>query len=135
MTSEPIITADWIEGPEFFKRTEEDWPKDIHWIKENTEIRIGNEGKPVHQTTKEDTTYRKNIEFYYEDFPSYTELKGDLLNLIRRCQSEKFKEELQAWNNQKSLKSRSAISGLTLYLDENGMKMLRLGGRITHATL
>ena len=45
MTSEPIITTDWIEGPEFFKRPEEDWPKDVPWIKENTEIRISNEGK------------------------------------------------------------------------------------------
>ena len=61
MTSEPIITTDWIEGPELFKRPEEDWPKGIP--KEKTKIRIAHEGRITHQTKIKDTTYWENIEF------------------------------------------------------------------------
>ena len=42
-----MISPDWIEGPKFFKLAEEEWPKDLPWMKENTEIRAANESQQV----------------------------------------------------------------------------------------
>ena len=94
LTSEPIITRDWIEGPEFLKLREEKWPTDIPWIQEKAEIRTATDGRiTLHTQAEEERTWKK-VEFYVD--PSYTALKGPLLDMIRRCQAEEFPEELNA---------------------------------------
>ena len=47
LTGDLMISPDWIEGPKFLKLAEEEWPKDLPWMKENTEIRAANESQQV----------------------------------------------------------------------------------------
>ena len=46
-TGDLIISPDRIDCRKFFKLAEEELPKDLPWMKENTEIRAANESQQV----------------------------------------------------------------------------------------
>ena len=61
-----------------------------------TEIRAVNKGEIIQHVQIKGDDCCDEIEFDYNDFPSYTELKGQLLDKVKRCQAEEFVEELNA---------------------------------------
>ena len=133
LTGDLMISPDWIEGPKFFKLAEQEWPKDLPWMKENTEIRAANESQPVNNIQIKESRHWGEIKFNHQDFPSYTKLTGKLLNKVKECQEEQFGRELNELRNGRELKSSSSLLGQTPFLDERGL--LRVGGRITYADL
>ena len=133
LTGDLMISPDWIEGPKLFKLAEEEWPKDLPWMKENTEIRAANESQQVNNIQIKENGHWEEIKFDHQDFPSYTELTGELLNIVKKCQEEQFGRELNELRNGRELKSSSSLLGVTPFLDEIGL--LRVGGRIAYADL
>ena len=73
------------------------------------------------------------VSFDHNDLPSYTELKGELLNLLKRCQSEAFSKEIKDLQKRKEVKRSSALLELSPCVGEDGL--LRLGGPAGRAPL
>ena len=57
---------------------EQEWPKDLPWMKENTEIRAANESQQVNNIQIKESRRWGEIKFNHQDFPSYTKLTGEL---------------------------------------------------------
>ena len=108
LTGDLMISPDWIEGPKFLKLAEEEWPKDLPWMKENTEIRAANESQQVNNIQIKENRRWGEIKFDHQDFPSYTKLTGELLNIVKKCQEEQFGRELNELRNGRELKSSSS---------------------------
>ena len=129
---EEIIPKSWAEGPEFLVQPESEWPVDIPWIAPTEEIRPTKPSR-VHVMQVQEPKDWSKVSFDPDDLPSYTELKGELLNLLKRCQSEAFLKEIKDFQKRKEVKRSSALLELSPCVGEDGL--LRLGGRAGRAPL
>ena len=93
-------------------------------MKEQTEIRAANEKQQVNNIQIKKNQNGEEIQFCffkYQDLPSYIELTGELLNLVKSYQEEQFGKELNESRIGRELKYSSSL--------------LRVGGRIGYADL
>ncbi|XP_045023365.1 uncharacterized protein LOC123467557 [Daphnia magna] len=126
---EEILSARWMNGPEFLLHSEVDWPKDLPWMTVADEMSACK-------------TYQMKIFGVYDwsdlpidktNFSSFLKLDDKARSLLKRCQQEVYGEEIQLLEKGKPLHKSSPILSLHPTLGDDGL--LRLGGRIGRAKL
>ncbi|XP_045032663.1 uncharacterized protein LOC123474519 [Daphnia magna] len=120
----------WIDGPNFLVLSEDEWPVDLPWMVSTEEIRMSRVCQATNQSVVFDWT---SVEVKPSDVAALSKLDARFLDLVRRCQSEVYAEELQRIKKGKPLHTTSSLLALAPVLDPDGI--LRLGGRASRAKL
>ncbi|XP_045028164.1 uncharacterized protein LOC123471199 [Daphnia magna] len=127
---EEALPSRWWDGPKFLQDDEETWPADLPWIAVVEEIR------PVrsHQATVTTSTFDwESVKIGVEDIPDLVRLEKVFYDLVKRCQSEVYSEEIRRLKKGKWLQPNSSLLSLCPVLGKDGL--LRLGGRAGRAKL
>ncbi|XP_045026268.1 uncharacterized protein LOC116917407 [Daphnia magna] len=120
----------WQDGPEFLLQPESTWPTDLPWMATTFEIKAI---KLYSVQSNPDPFGWSAVGLDCSNLSSFLKLEGETKNLLKRCQSEAFPEDIARLKRGKPLRSSSHLLVLSPTLDEDGI--LRLGGRIDRAKL
>jgi hypothetical protein len=124
------ISQRWLNGPEFLFQPESEWPKDLPWIAVPDEIRTC---RTYAAQLATDVSDWSDIPLNQSNISEFFKLEGPSYQLIERCQKESFYEEINCLKKRKAIRSTSHLFQLSPFLGPDNL--LRLGGRIGHATL
>ncbi|XP_045036710.1 uncharacterized protein LOC123477439 [Daphnia magna] len=120
----------WQDGPEFLLQLESAWPTDLPWMAATVELKAT---KSYHVQITPDPFDWSAVSLDHSYLSSFLKLEGETKNLLKRCQSEAFPEDLTRLKRGKLLRSSSYLLALSPKLGE--AEILRLGGRIDRAKL
>ena len=81
----------WQEAPDFLLQPESDWPTDLPWMAATAELKTT---KLYHVQTTSDPFDWLTVSLDESNISSFLKLEGDAKDLIKRCQTEAFQEDL-----------------------------------------
>ncbi len=123
-----VLPSVWLTSPAFLHDPEDNWPRDLPWMAVTEEI------KPVrdHYTRMNGPTFDwDKLIISQEDIPALSKLEEPFFQLVKRCQSEAYPEEIRLLG--KDFNKSSSLLTLAPFLGDDGL--LRVGNRARRAKL